>query len=148
MSQAGQDTYVNRRCPAFDSRPPPIQWQQQHHALISNTCATMAPMNSAVCFSLLAAPGLAFVRTPFVAEQVRHAPAPTARSTTSPRTATRMVATPDKVSTGVKRNENFAKLKVRKLMWLHRRCRGSVKVLHLACAPLDAEEGWCALCCI
>ncbi|CAM9161093.1 unnamed protein product [Scytosiphon promiscuus] len=71
----------------------------------------MSPMNSALCLSLLAAPGLAFVRTPFVAEQVRHAPAPTARSTTSPRTATRMVATPDKVSTGVKRNENFAKLK-------------------------------------
>lgn len=72
----------------------------------------MSLMVSAVCLSLLAAPGLAFVRTPFVAEQVRHAPAQTARSTTSARTSTRMVATPDKVSTGVKRNENFAKLKV------------------------------------
>lgn len=69
-------------------------------------------MVSAMCLSLLAAPGLAFVRTPFVAEQVRHAPASTARSTTSARTSTRMVATPDKVNTGVKRNENFAKLKV------------------------------------
>jgi len=74
----------------------------------------MAPMVSAVCFSLLAAPGLAFVRTPFVAEQVRHAPVQTARSTASSRTSPHMVATPDKVSTGVKRNENFAKLKVGK----------------------------------
>lgn len=72
----------------------------------------MSPMVSAVCLSLLAVPGLAFVRTPFVAEQVRLAPAQTARSTTSARTSTRMVATPNKVNTGVKRNENFAKLKV------------------------------------
>lgn len=70
--------------------------------------ATMSPMASALCLSLLAAPGLAFVRTPFVGNQVNHAPAQASRS----RTSTRMVATPDKVSTGVKRNENFAKLKV------------------------------------
>ena len=69
-------------------------------------------MVSAVCLSLLAAPGLAFVRTPFVAEQVRHAPVQTARSTAGARTSPHMVATPDKVGTGVKRNENFAKLKV------------------------------------
>lgn len=73
----------------------------------------MSPTVSAVCLSLLAAPGYAFVGTPFVAEQVRHSPAAqTARSTTGARTSTRMVATPDKVGSGVKRNENFAKLKV------------------------------------
>lgn len=74
----------------------------------------MSPMVSAVCLSLLAAPGYAFVQTPFVAEQVRHSPAAqtTARSTPGARTTTRMVATPDKVGSGVKRNENFAKLKV------------------------------------
>lgn len=73
----------------------------------------MSPMLSAVCLSLLAAPGYAFVRTPFVAEQVRQSPAAqTARSNPGARTTTRMVATPDKVGSGVKRNENFAKLKV------------------------------------
>lgn len=79
-------------------------------------------MVSAVCLSLLAAPAVAFVPTPFVAEQVRHAPA--ARSATSAHTTTRMVATPEKVTTGVKRNENFAKLKV---FWLSR-CLDCIRV--------------------
>lgn len=70
-------------------------------------------MASTLCLSLLAAPGLAFVQTPFLGNQVNHAPALTARTA---RTSTRMVATPDKVNTGVKRNENFAKLKVSELV--------------------------------
>lgn len=96
-------------------------------------------MVSALCLSLLVAPGLAFVRTPFVAEQVRHAPAQTARSATSARTSTRMVATPDKVNTGVKRNENFAKLKVGDLVLV----RGQV-----VCGwSLGLKiKGWCSMC--
>eukprot|EP00903_Cladosiphon_okamuranus_P005428 g5414.t1 len=68
----------------------------------------MSPMASTLCLSLLAAPGLAFVQTPFLGNHVNSAPAQTARTA---RTSTRMVATPDRVNTGVKRNENFAKLK-------------------------------------
>lgn len=68
-------------------------------------------MVSAMCLSLLAAPSLAFVQTPFLAERVLHAPAAASRSTSRSRTSTRMTATSDKVATGVKRNENFAKLK-------------------------------------
>lgn len=69
-----------------------------------------------ICMSLLAVPGLAFVRTPFIAERVQHTPTAVRSSVphrSATRTSTRMVASPDKVTTGVKRNENFAKLKVR-----------------------------------
>lgn len=78
------------------------------HRLLHHSLTTMSPMVSTMCLSLLAAPGLAFV-TPFVAEQVR-APVATSRSST-PRSI-HMIATDKAVNTGVKRNENFAKLKV------------------------------------
>lgn len=76
--------------------------------------AQIAPMVSTMYLSLLAALGFAdaFVRTPFLAEQVRHHPVSASRTTTGARTATRMVAADKATTTRVKRNEHFEKLKV------------------------------------
>ncbi|CAM9686073.1 unnamed protein product [Ascophyllum nodosum] len=60
---------------------------------------------------MLTLPGLAFVRTPFLSEQVRIHASLAPRSTTCTSISTRMVAAPEEISTGVKRNEHFAKLK-------------------------------------
>ena len=79
--------------------------------LASNACTEMSPMVSATCLALLAAPGFAFVQTPFLAARVSQAPAAAFRSTSGPRTSTTRMAA-DEPSTGVKRNEHFAKLKV------------------------------------
>ena len=76
-----------------------------------------------ILFSMLTLPGLAFVRTPFLSEQVRIHASLAPRSTTCTSISTRMVAAPEEISTGVKRNEHFAKLKVRWLIGLGRELR-------------------------
>lgn len=68
-------------------------------------------MASALGLLALIVPAYGFFSCDFVASRVRHAPV------TSPSiTSTRMVAAPEKVTTGVKRNENFAKLKVKVIL--------------------------------
>lgn len=78
-------------------------------------------MSPATSFSALALSTLALAGSPATAfispstftpaGQVRHA-SPATRISADSGVITRMVAAPEKVATGVKRNENFAKLKV------------------------------------
>lgn len=68
-------------------------------------------MASALGLLALIVPAYGFFPSDFVAGRVRHAPVPS-----SSITSTRMVAAPEKVTTGVKRNENFAKLKVKPIL--------------------------------